>query len=190
MIDARSIRYVDDGQVARITLNRPPLNIMTLETLDDLDAAIAHAAAVPALKVLVIAATGRAFSAGVAVEDHLGDRVGPTLDAFHSVFRRLHAVECVTIAAVQGAALGGGAELATFCDVVVASDAAAFGQPEIKVGVFPPSASGSSIAWRVPRRSATPWRPRSAGTARSAPWCSGSPSVPCANRMVCRSTKG
>ncbi len=47
----------------------------------------------------------------------------------------------MTLAAVQGAALGGGAELATFCDVVVASEAATFGQPEVKVGVFPPIAA-------------------------------------------------
>jgi cyclohexa-1,5-dienecarbonyl-CoA hydratase len=141
MTSASFVRYVDDGQVARITLDRPPLNIMTLEVLEQLDAAIASAAGQDVLKVLVLAATGRAFSAGVAIEDHLGDRLRPTLETFHGIFRRLHDVECITIAAVQGAALGGGAELATFCDVVVASEAATFGQPEIKVGVFPPIAA-------------------------------------------------
>jgi cyclohexa-1,5-dienecarbonyl-CoA hydratase len=63
------------------------------------------------------------------------------LEAFHDVFRRLHALDCLTLAAVRGAALGGGAELAAFCDVVVAGDDATFGQPEIKLGVFPPIAA-------------------------------------------------
>jgi cyclohexa-1,5-dienecarbonyl-CoA hydratase len=93
------------------------------------------------VKVLLLAAEGRAFCAGVAVEDHLGDRARPMLAAFHRVFRTLHALECATVAAVQGPALGGGAELAVFCDLVVASESATFGQPEIKVGVFPPIAA-------------------------------------------------
>ena len=141
MSGAKFVRYGDDGHVARITLDRPPLNIMSFEMLEELDAAFARAASLPTLKVLVLAGAGRAFSAGVAIEDHLGARLRPTLDAFHAIFRRLHAAEYVTIAAVQGAALGGGAELAAFCDVVVASEAATFGQPEIKVGVFPPIAA-------------------------------------------------
>jgi cyclohexa-1,5-dienecarbonyl-CoA hydratase len=93
------------------------------------------------VKVLLLAAEGRAFCAGVAVEDHLGDRARPMLAAFHRVFRTLHALECATVAAVQGPALGGGAELAAFCDLVIASESATFGQPEIKVGVFPPIAA-------------------------------------------------
>jgi cyclohexa-1,5-dienecarbonyl-CoA hydratase len=63
------------------------------------------------------------------------------LEAFHRIFRQLRGLECATLAAVQGAALGGGAELATFCDLVVAGQSATFGQPEIKVGVFPPIAA-------------------------------------------------
>ena len=63
-----------------------------------------------------------------------------TLDAFHGVFQALWALECPTVAAVQGAALGIGAELATFCDIVIADESASFGQPEIRAGVFPPIA--------------------------------------------------
>jgi cyclohexa-1,5-dienecarbonyl-CoA hydratase len=69
------------------------------------------------------------------------------LEAFHEIFHRLRRLPCATVAAVRGAALGGGAELATFCDVVVAAEDATFGQPEIKVGVFPPIA-----ALHYPRR--------------------------------------
>jgi cyclohexa-1,5-dienecarbonyl-CoA hydratase len=135
------VRYREQYDVARLTLARPPLNILTIDMMAEVNAALARAAANPSLKVLVLEGEGRAFSAGVAVEDHLGDRVKPMLETFHQIFRGLRALECVTLAAVQGAALGGGAELATFCDLVVASEKATFGQPEVKVGVFPPIAA-------------------------------------------------
>ncbi len=141
MSEFRFIKFREQYDVARLALARPPLNIMTLEMLSEINAALDRAATNPSLKVLVFAGEGRTFSAGVAVEDHIGDRVKPMLEAFHGIFRRLRALECITVAAVQGAALGGGAELATFCDLVVASSEATFGQPEVKVGAFSPIAA-------------------------------------------------
>jgi cyclohexa-1,5-dienecarbonyl-CoA hydratase len=141
MSAAAHVRFDANPDVARITLDRPPLNILTIPMIEELNAALEDAARRPSLKVLVLAAEGRAFSAGVAVEDHQGERVKPMLSAFHQVFRHLEALDCPTIAAVQGPALGGGAELATFCDLVVASESATIGQPEIRVGVFPPIAA-------------------------------------------------
>ena len=135
------IRSRWDGAVARVTLVRPPLNVLTIPMMDDLNAALDEAAGRSALKAVLIEAEGKAFSAGVDVEDHMGDRAKPMLEAFHGIFRRLHALDCPTVSAVQGAALGGGAELATFCDLVVASESATIGQPEIRVGVFPPIAA-------------------------------------------------
>jgi len=135
------IRFQEQYDVARLSLARPPLNIMTIEMMGEINRALERAAVNPSLKVLVIGGEGKAFSAGVAVEDHVGDRVKPMLDTFHQIFRGLRALECMTLAAVQGPALGGGAELATFCDFVVASEAATLGQPEVKVGVFPPIAA-------------------------------------------------
>lgn len=142
-----AIRYASDGAVARITLARPPLNILTVPMMQELNAALEAAAGEPALRALVLAAEGKAFSAGVAVEDHVGDRVGPMLETFHRAFRLLDRLDCATIAVVHGAALGGGAELAAFCDLVIAGEGATIGQPEIRLGVFPPVA-----AWRYPRR--------------------------------------
>jgi cyclohexa-1,5-dienecarbonyl-CoA hydratase len=135
------VRFREHYDVARLTLARPPLNIMTTEMMGEINAVLARAAKNPSLKVVVLEGEGRAFSAGVAVEDHLGARMKPMLEAFHQIFRGLRALECVTVAAVHGAALGGGAELATFCDLVVASERATLGQPEVKVGVFPPIAA-------------------------------------------------
>ena len=137
----RLIRFQEQYDVARLTLARPPLNILTTDMMREINAALTRAAGNPSLKALVIAGEGKAFSAGVAIEDHVGDRVKPMLDAFHQIFRHLRALECVTLAQVHGAALGGGAELATFCDLVIAGEAATFGQPEIRVGVFPPIAA-------------------------------------------------
>ena len=136
----RFVRYSEAGGVARIVLARPPLNILTIETMEEINGAIQAAAATPGLKALLLAAEGKAFSAGVDIDDHRGDRVKPMLESFHRIFRQLRSLDCATVAAVQGAALGGGAELATFCDLVIASEAATLGQPEIKVGVFAPIA--------------------------------------------------
>ncbi|MBI1847443.1 MAG: enoyl-CoA hydratase/isomerase family protein [Candidatus Rokubacteria bacterium] len=135
------IRLDEDGVFARVTLDRPPLNILTIDMLADLNRVLESLVPRTSLKAVILAGTGRAFSAGVAVEDHVGERVKPMLEAFHRTFRLLGELDCATVAAVQGAALGGGAELATFCDVVVASDTATLGQPEIKVGVFAPIAA-------------------------------------------------
>jgi cyclohexa-1,5-dienecarbonyl-CoA hydratase len=92
-------------------------------------------------KVLLIRAEGKAFCAGADVGEHLGDVVKEMLDTFHGIFGLLERFEGPTIAAVHGAALGGGCELAAFCDVVLASDRAKFGQPESKLGVIPPVAA-------------------------------------------------
>jgi cyclohexa-1,5-dienecarbonyl-CoA hydratase len=147
MTGFRFVRYLEDYDVARLVLARPPLNIMTVEMMREMAAALDRAASRPELKAVVLSGEGKAFSAGVAIDEHLGDQVKEMLEAFHDIFRRLRALTCVTLAAVQGAALGGGAELATFCDVVVAADDATVGQPEIKAGVFPPIA-----ALHYPRR--------------------------------------
>src|SRR5262249_50877011 len=73
--------------------------------------------------------------------DHARDRVGRMLESFHAVFRRLDTLHQATIAAVDGLCLGGGCELAAFCDVVLATPGSTFGQPEIDVGCFPPVAA-------------------------------------------------
>lgn len=91
---------------------------------------------------MVIRAAGdRAFCAGADVADHLPETAPRMLEAFHAVARLLWTMEPVSVAAVKGPALGGGMELALCCDLVVASERAEFGQPEIRVGCFPPIAA-------------------------------------------------
>jgi cyclohexa-1,5-dienecarbonyl-CoA hydratase len=137
---------VTDG-IPVITLARPPLNVLHTPMLAELNTAVESALANgPA--AIVFRGEGKAFCAGVDVLDHTKDRVRGMIESFHGIFRRLAASDAVTVAAVGGAALGGGCELATFCDIVLASERARFGQPEIKLGVFPPVAA-CILPWRV-----------------------------------------
>ena len=128
-------------RLARITLNLPPLNIMDIPMIDELQNALLRIQRDHSVKVLVLDHQGKAFSAGVSIQDHGPDKVGLMLEKFHGVFRLLGSLAMPSLALVDGMALGGGCELAVFCDLVLASDRASFGQPEIKVGVFPPVAA-------------------------------------------------
>ena len=128
-----------EHRTAWITLDRPPLNILNIALMESLDATLERALAKSDI-VIFQGAGVKAFCAGAEVADHMPKRVGKMLSAFHAVFRRLAATECLTIAAVHGYCLGGGMELATFCDFVLATESAQFGQPEIKLGCFPPVA--------------------------------------------------
>ncbi|MBM4278138.1 MAG: hypothetical protein FJ130_09705 [Deltaproteobacteria bacterium] len=127
--------------VATLTLNRAPLNWLNLEMMEEFNAYIESLMQEKNLKLLVIQAAGKAFSVGVEVADHLGD-LGPKMIAtFHKMFRLMDQLKVPSIAVVNGAALGGGCELALYCDMVIATEKAKFGQPEIQVGVFPPIAA-------------------------------------------------
>lgn len=136
--DFQNIIYkVEDG-VAKITINRPPLNVLNVETIKEIISALENANVDRDLYVVIITGAGeRAFSAGVDISAHLPDRVDKTLGQFHKIFHLLTDLNKPTIAVVNGIALGGGCELAIACDMIIASDKAKFGQPEIKVGAIP-----------------------------------------------------
>jgi cyclohexa-1,5-dienecarbonyl-CoA hydratase len=139
----KDIQFTMTGRVARIAFARPPLNILTIAMMKEIVDAINRTAEAPDTCAIVFSsanATG-AFSAGVSIEEHKPETVFQMLDGFHSIFRALNTVSKPVIALVGGAALGGGCELAAFADIVIASPSARFGQPEIKLGVFPPIAA-------------------------------------------------
>lgn len=135
-----SLLEINEG-VARLTLNWPPLNILTLAGIRELAGALDAVTQQTRLKALVLAARGKAFCAGVDVADHTAERTEPMIREFCALFTQLRTLPVPTIALVQGAALGGGTELAVACDMVLAAASARFGQPEIKLGVFPPIAA-------------------------------------------------
>ncbi len=131
-----------DGRVATVTVNRPPLNILDLETLSMLGEAVRGLATVADLGLVVVRGAGpKAFSAGVSVADHTPDKVADMLSLFHGALQALAAIEVPTLAAVHGHCLGGGMELAAACDFVLATEDARFGQPEIELGCYPPYAA-------------------------------------------------
>ena len=96
----------------------------------------------PTVQLLVFDHAGeKAFSGGVDVADHTEDKVDEMIEVFHGMFRLMVEIDVPTVAVVNGVALGGGCELISFCDMVVASERSRIGQPEIAVGVFPPVAA-------------------------------------------------
>src|SRR5688572_28506504 len=131
------IAFSSDANAYRITLNDPPLHILDVSMREELRDALARI--LPDRHAWIIDAAGtRACSAGVSVQDHLGDRAEVMLSVFHDCFRILARLDVVTVALVRGLALGGGCELAMACDFILAANSASFGQPEIHLGVFPP----------------------------------------------------
>lgn len=131
---------IKDG-VATLTLNRAPLNVLNIEMMEEINTCLEGLMKEKSLKLLVVQAAGKAFSAGVDVGEHLGDLVHKMIEVFHKIFRLMDALKVPSIAVVNGSALGGGCELALYCDMVIATEKSKFGQPEIQVGVFPPIAA-------------------------------------------------
>jgi cyclohexa-1,5-dienecarbonyl-CoA hydratase len=137
-----AVRYAVEARVARVTLDRPPLHIMDVGTLAELEAALGRVERESGAVICVLDSTGdKAFSAGVDIRDHTPDRVKTMLDGFHDVIRKVRGLDCVTVAAVRGIALGGGFELALACDMIVAEEGSTFGVPEIWLACFPPVAA-------------------------------------------------
>lgn len=139
----QNIKFKISDRVARITFARPPVNIFNIAMMQEINEALIQCAKQRELVAIVFdaAADCRAFSAGVAVEEHVEDTIFQMLDSFHAIFRNIEQIARPTIAVIDGAALGGGCELVAACDIAIASERARFGQPEIKLGVFPPVAA-------------------------------------------------
>lgn len=150
---ARISVEVEDS-VARIALRNPPLNVIDIPMMDELGRALADIEARPAVTMVVFSGAGKAFSAGVDVAAHTPDKVEEMLTKFHYVIRALVATKKVTIAAVHGHCLGGGAELAMVCDLVYTTENAQWGFPEIKLGCYPPVACTALAALIGQKRAA------------------------------------
>lgn len=130
------------GRVATLTVDRPPLNILDLAALEDLRLKLEALSEDADLQLLILRGGGaKAFSAGVAVEDHTPDKIESMLESFHAGLRLLLDFPAPTLAAIRGHCLGGGMELAAACDLRFATAGSSFGQPEIRLGCYPPWAA-------------------------------------------------
>jgi cyclohexa-1,5-dienecarbonyl-CoA hydratase len=139
--DFQFIKLVVKDGVARMILNRPEHNLLNEAMLRELADGIAFAGQREEIKLIVISSACKVFCGGIDVGEYTSQRVFQMLDAFHAAFLGMLDVGKPVICVVNGPAIGGGAELAAFGDLVVATPKARFAQPEISIGVFPPLAS-------------------------------------------------
>jgi cyclohexa-1,5-dienecarbonyl-CoA hydratase len=141
MTELQNLKFAMADGVSRITLNRPKFNMMNIEMMTELNGLLEDLLTDNDLKCVVINAEGKHFCTGVEVADHKPDKVDDMMATFNRIFELTEQLEVPIIAVVQGYCLGGGMELAIACDIIVAGKGAQFGQPEIKVGFFPPYAA-------------------------------------------------
>ena len=147
-----TIRLEREAGIAVLTIDRPEaLNALNAAVIGELEQAVGELEADRDLRALIITGAGRSFVAGADIGEQApldlagGRRWGRRGSA---LMRRIETLEFPTIAAVNGFALGGGCELALSCDVILASEKAKFGQPEVSLGITP----GFSGTQRLPRR--------------------------------------
>ncbi|NVK19964.1 MAG: enoyl-CoA hydratase [Methylocystaceae bacterium] len=139
MSEYETIVFKTKGRVAYITINRPDsLNALNTKVMEEITAATAAVDSHPELAVTILTGEGRAFAAGADIKE-MADKsfADMYLSDFFATWDRFASCRKPVIAAVNGFALGGGCELAMMCDVIIASEKAKFGQPEIKLGVSP-----------------------------------------------------
>jgi cyclohexa-1,5-dienecarbonyl-CoA hydratase len=127
--------------LARITLNHPPYNVLTVPLMAELADAIESLEGHHDVKCILLDSSQKTFSAGISIEDSKPDRVFQTLEAFNRVFQAISEISKPLIVVVNGPAIGAGSELVAFGDMVIATPNARFAQPEVKMGVFPPFAA-------------------------------------------------
>lgn len=130
-----------DGQVVRLTLNAPKGNVLDAEMMTDLMSELVIVRGQPQVKMIEFVGEGDHFSFGASVEEHVKENAPAMLEQFHGLFKLMIDLAIPTSALVSGQCLGGGLELALFCNFIFADQSARFGQPEIQLGVFAPPAS-------------------------------------------------
>lgn len=141
MSEYQYLKVEKTGGAARITLDRPKHNVLDIDMMNELIAELGGLAADDELKCLVINGAGASFCAGVEVADHKPESAPQMIETFNRIFELIDKLDVPVIAAVHGACLGGGMELAIACDIIVAAQSALFGQPEIKLAFLPPYAA-------------------------------------------------
>src|SRR5581483_8722672 len=144
--DVKRIELTIAPPIARILLANPPLNVIDLTMMDELAQTLRDLESRPDISTIAISGSGKSFSAGVDVAAHTPDKIGDMLQKFHAVIRALVTTRKVTIAAVHGHCLGGGAELAMVCDIVYTTADSQWGFPEIKLACYPPVAATALAA--------------------------------------------
>ena len=141
MAERQFVKLSIEDRVATVTIDHPPVNVLDGATIRELADVLGELEGNKDVRAVVITAAGQVFIAGADIKDIAGlqspEQALPILNEAHSLFDRLDNLPVPVIAAVNGACLGGGNELALACDFRIASDRARFGQPEINLGIIP-----------------------------------------------------
>lgn len=132
----KTIKIGENDSMASITLDRPPCNAMNVEMMTELSEALT-ALRESKCKLLIIRANGTFFSTGLDIIEHLDRGTEDILRVYHSLISNLMRISCPVVALVDGPALGAGFELAVLCEMVIASEAAEFGLPQVRAGIIP-----------------------------------------------------
>lgn len=141
MVELKNIKIEIANGVAHVILNRPKHNVLNIEMMKEMNAELEKLLEDDELKCVVIRALGPSWCAGVEVGDHKPEMVDDMISTFNRLLELIEKFDIPTIAAVHGSCLGGGMEVAIACDIIYAAKSAVFGQPEIKLGFFPPYAA-------------------------------------------------
>lgn len=136
-----SVTSCAGGALWRVVFGASRGNVLDAALVNELHALFAQAAATPSLKAVVLEGSGAHFSYGASVQEHLPEQVADMLRRFHGLLLAMLDGGVAVIAAVRGQCLGGGLELASVCQRIMAAPDARLGQPEIALGVFPPFAA-------------------------------------------------
>jgi cyclohexa-1,5-dienecarbonyl-CoA hydratase len=137
----RFVRYRREGDAVWLTLDRPDHNLLHEPMLMELAGAIEFAGNQNDVKVMVLDSACKVFSGGIDLGEYTPNRVFQVLNAFEAAFLAILEASKPLVAVVNGAAVGGGSELAALGDLVIATPRAKFAQPEVTIGVFPPLAA-------------------------------------------------
>jgi cyclohexa-1,5-dienecarbonyl-CoA hydratase len=139
--DFQHVKYRVEGEVARLTLDRPEHNLLNERMLAEVAAGINSLGNRSDVKLIVLDSAAKAFCGGIELGEYTQRRVFQLVEAFHNAFLAMLDTSKPLLVVVNGPAFGGGAELAALGDLVIATPKARFAQPEIKLGVFPPLAA-------------------------------------------------
>jgi enoyl-CoA hydratase/carnithine racemase len=147
-----TVRYAQDGALATLTIDSPPLNLIGRPVIGDLQTAISQVEAADGLRALLVRGEGNVFSAGADVGSFAGmtaEQMRPLLGSFLDLGRRLERLPFPTLAAAHGMCMGGGFELALFCDLIWAAEGTRFGLPETGLGLVPLAGGIERVAARA-----------------------------------------
>src|SRR6201998_1937647 len=152
MSAAPKARFQQDGSLATVTLDSPPLNLLGQQLIDDLLVAISKVEAADGVRALVLRGEGKVFSAGadVAIFANMGsEQLRPVIASFLDLGARMERLPFPTLAAVHGTCMAGGFELALFCDLIWAAPGTMLGLPETRLGIVPLAGGVGRVAARA-----------------------------------------